>query len=233
MASVYLQDSTLTNIANAIRTKGGTTAQLKPNQMPAAIQAIVTGGGGGIEKIDAPAHYLNSSGKIATEPNGWTYTSISDSVGWTDSIPLSALGVAAADFQDSFFCIGVTCRPKTAGSNGNFIIPNKRCRLLIFPILGKILNPPDIFNTVADRWAPCFIARPSESTGTSTTIGANTNCILENSFIGILGSYIPCWAAVSGNNLYVYILGSNGNIQNPFDSSNKIRDTGNVQVWRK
>lgn len=44
MANVYLQDSTLTSIGNAIREKTGESSLLLPSQMPAAIQAI-TGGG--------------------------------------------------------------------------------------------------------------------------------------------------------------------------------------------
>ena len=45
MANVYLQDSTLTAIGDAIRTKGGTTAQLYPSEMPAAITNLPSGGG--------------------------------------------------------------------------------------------------------------------------------------------------------------------------------------------
>lgn len=232
MASVYLQDSTLTNIANAIRTKGGTTEKLKPNQMPAAIQAIVSGGGG-IEKIDTPTQYLTEAGQIQTAAGGWSYASISDSVGYTDCIPLSVLGVTKDTFQDNLFCIGITCRPRAMGNKGSFTVPNKRCRLLIFPYLGKVLNPPSIFNVDPLLWAPCMIAKPSESTSTSTTIGANTNCILENSFLGVLGSYIPCFAAVSGSDLYVYYWGTANKAQNPFDETNKIRDTGQIIVWRK
>lgn len=45
MANVYLQDSTLTAIGDAIRAKGGTTAQLYPSEMPAAITNLPSGGG--------------------------------------------------------------------------------------------------------------------------------------------------------------------------------------------
>ena len=45
MAKLTIEDTTLTNIADAIRAKGNTTDSLTPVQMPAAINAIVAGGG--------------------------------------------------------------------------------------------------------------------------------------------------------------------------------------------
>ena len=53
MATYKIEDTTLTNIADAIRTKGGTTATLTPTQMPDAISAIQTGEGGGGSVIPA------------------------------------------------------------------------------------------------------------------------------------------------------------------------------------
>lgn len=47
MSKVYLEDSTLTDIANAIRAKAGNTTQLLPSEMPAAITSLPSGGGGG------------------------------------------------------------------------------------------------------------------------------------------------------------------------------------------
>lgn len=45
MAKVYLEDSELTAIGNAIRGKNGSSTLYLPSQMPAAINAIETGGG--------------------------------------------------------------------------------------------------------------------------------------------------------------------------------------------
>lgn len=44
MAKVYLEDSELTNIGNAIRNKNGATTMYLPSEMPAAIDAIEGGG---------------------------------------------------------------------------------------------------------------------------------------------------------------------------------------------
>ena len=53
MAKYSIEDTTLTNIAEAIRTKGNTTESLTPLQMPDAINAIQTGGGAGEETIES------------------------------------------------------------------------------------------------------------------------------------------------------------------------------------
>ena len=45
MANYVIQDTTLTNIANAIREKSGSEDAYKPTEMAAAISAITTGGG--------------------------------------------------------------------------------------------------------------------------------------------------------------------------------------------
>lgn len=46
MAKVFIQESTLTSIGDAIREKTGTTAKIAPGNMPAKIRSIETGGGG-------------------------------------------------------------------------------------------------------------------------------------------------------------------------------------------
>lgn len=46
MAIVTIDDTNLTNIANAIRSKNGTDNTYKPNEMASAIESIETGGGG-------------------------------------------------------------------------------------------------------------------------------------------------------------------------------------------
>lgn len=53
MSNVFVDDATLTAIADAIRTKNGTTESYKPAEMASAISAITTGGSGGGEIIDS------------------------------------------------------------------------------------------------------------------------------------------------------------------------------------
>ena len=65
MSKVYLEDSTLTNIANAIRAKAGNSTQLLPSEMPAAIASLPSGGGGIPEYyIPIPAANEYSLGRV-------------------------------------------------------------------------------------------------------------------------------------------------------------------------
>lgn len=70
MANVYLKDSTLTSIGDAIRSKNGTTTKYKPSEMPAAITAI-SGGGTPVAKkrfkIENPVT-INPGNKDQTGP---------------------------------------------------------------------------------------------------------------------------------------------------------------------
>ena len=68
MSKVYLEDSTLTNIANAIRAKAGNSTQLLPSEMPAAITSLPSGGGGGIPEyyIPIPAANEYSLGRVGS-----------------------------------------------------------------------------------------------------------------------------------------------------------------------
>lgn len=71
MANVIINDTNLTNIANAIRGKNGTTTTYKPSEMAAAITAISGGGGGS----GVPAEALTFSGDCSYKfyQNGWKW----------------------------------------------------------------------------------------------------------------------------------------------------------------
>lgn len=71
MANVIINDTNLTNIANAIRGKNGTTTTYKPSEMAAAITAISGGGGGS----GVPAEALVLSGDCAYRfyNNNWNW----------------------------------------------------------------------------------------------------------------------------------------------------------------
>ena len=59
MSKVILNDTTLTAIAEAIRTKGGSQEQFLPSEMPAAIANLPSGGGRSPETL-APGRWLCS-----------------------------------------------------------------------------------------------------------------------------------------------------------------------------
>ena len=58
MSKIFIEESTLTSIGNAIRNKTGSTEMIAPLDMPTKISSIETGGGGG----DLPAEALDISG---------------------------------------------------------------------------------------------------------------------------------------------------------------------------
>ena len=84
MANVIINDTNLTNIANAIRGKNGTTTTYKPNEMAAAITAISGGGGGS----DVPAEALVFSGdcsyKFYRGNWKWFWNTYKDSITTSD-----------------------------------------------------------------------------------------------------------------------------------------------------
>ena len=91
MANVIINDTNLTNIANAIRGKNGTTATYKPSEMAAAITAISGGGGGS----DVPAEALVFSGdcsyKFYRGNWAWFWNTYKDSITTSDMTGASAM----------------------------------------------------------------------------------------------------------------------------------------------
>lgn len=71
MANVIINDTNLTNIANAIREKNGTTDTYKPSEMAEAILAIEAGGGGGYEPTDEELRYELGRFTTQGETNAW------------------------------------------------------------------------------------------------------------------------------------------------------------------
>lgn len=79
MAKVYLEDSTLTAIGSAIRDKAGTSGLLLPSEMPSAISAIETGGGGDSEIIYKYALITPTSTATVVDLSPWiTEANIND-----------------------------------------------------------------------------------------------------------------------------------------------------------
>ena len=80
----------LTNIANAIREKGGTTEKLTLDAMPTAISALSTGGGGGVDipdelfVISGDCSYWDYGGKwdsfISAYANKWSTNNIASGI---------------------------------------------------------------------------------------------------------------------------------------------------------
>lgn len=123
-------DSDLTSVANAIRTKGGTSAQLAfPAEFVSAIEAI-SGGGGGLETLLASGtHTVTSASSAVTIPTEWTGTArkffiVKDSItsgvaqmlGWVRFVNQTAY---SADFSVfPYIDLGVWCNTSGTKSRG-------------------------------------------------------------------------------------------------------------------
>ena len=132
MANVYLQDSTLTSIGNAIRSKTGETGLLLPSQMPAAIQSITTGGSG-VTPVDI---FIGGGSK-----NLYQATSNSN------YIDIAKLGLTAAQVRDLTYMTS----PYNSTATGNYIMegssikytgPSYQCRWQIYPSLASVVKYP-------------------------------------------------------------------------------------------
>lgn len=129
MANYITTDTELTNIANAIRAKGGTSAQLEyPNDFITAIQAIEANN----SEIPSPttSWEIVFSGTVTTEDmygDDWPYTEIRP---WTEEIPFGSvwrvtfngvpyicIALVQMDTGGWGYCIGNTVLD--GGTNGN------------------------------------------------------------------------------------------------------------------
>lgn len=70
MAKCFIQDTTLTAIGDAIRTKTGRTDLMLPSAMPNAIAGIVSGGGSG----DYIWSIQHSGSEVSEDATAGTYT---------------------------------------------------------------------------------------------------------------------------------------------------------------
>lgn len=126
MSKVILNDTTLTAIAEAIRTKGGSQEQLLPSEMPAAI-ANLPSGGGGVSWPDTVQKDIVSSTSNRTEmsvvmapsdPNQWYGIHVAGNpiYGSTDYI----MDIAAFPQQATIYEID---DPSYGAPYKNYIIP--------------------------------------------------------------------------------------------------------------
>lgn len=80
MSDYIIHDTTLTSIANAIRTKTGSNAQMTPSEMATAIGNISTGGSSPkTYTISGSLNYFNDNGLLdeVIEDNNWIFNNVS------------------------------------------------------------------------------------------------------------------------------------------------------------
>ena len=73
MAKVFIEETTLTAIGDAIREKTGSTDLIAPGSMPAEIKSIVSGGGSGDGDIPEEALVITGNCQYRFANNGWNW----------------------------------------------------------------------------------------------------------------------------------------------------------------
>lgn len=193
MANVYLQDSTLTAIGNAIRTKAGNSNMLLPSEMAAAINNLPSGGAG----------KMNIYVGDATVDNRLQYTSAQT------KIKLSDMGVTASTFKNLRSVNGNMANGKAIFNSvftTRLISADRAVTWEVYPQLAALVEYPDevknsvntVFGAGSEIYPAAFACSNSiSSTSTATTVWPILN--------GITGS---AWQAmgfgvVQGGYLYL------------------------------
>lgn len=191
MAKYTIEDTSLTNIADAIRAKTGDSETITVALMPAAIEAIETGGGGSADfpdiVIEGNAEYALAgvlSGKVIElypdkiSTNNLTRTASMFLNNPAESFPFTLNGVDGVDTGELFS----SCYLKT-------ITPSNMVGLI-----GKMWNGHSMFiNSIQLEQVPAltFQATPSGE-GSTSQMFMNCNSLKE---IGLLTN-------ISSNNMY-------------------------------
>lgn len=170
MADYLTTDTELTAIADAIRTKGGTSASLTyPNGFVSAINAIPTGGGGGLT-----AKTITGYGTASVTPTGWNITDLQTN--WETP---KVLGLVASD--------SLTSSPLTyyvdAPGNGEIYC------------LGSITAP---FDTIYEWIYLRFTYSRNIQTGAITSISLQeAGYYADNQLVEDMTEYIEDWTFTS------------------------------------
>lgn len=136
MANVYLQDSTLTAIGDAIRAKAGNSNLLLPSEMPAAITNLPSGGGdvNEFKQQYALMQRVSANSQAAIAEAG-LFTS--SAKGFTLSIDFAALGY---DSGRDFYERGIVMKWVAQNHTNSSIRLYSSSQFLCSPMFGLIDN---------------------------------------------------------------------------------------------
>ena len=172
MGKVFIQESTLTSIADSIRSKKGTTALIDPANMATEIASITTGSGGGL-----PEGALNITGDCTSRfaNNGWNWfiekygnqitTSITKGEKMFQgssnltNIPFD-INISSGMYYDSMFfgCIQLTAVPPLTFS-GDTDVNSLFYGCNNLTSIGKLSNIKFSYNGPVDMFNGCYNLR--------------------------------------------------------------------------
>lgn len=181
MSKYVIDSSTLTSIADAVRTKGGTTAPIVVSDIPTAIANLPSGGGGGLTAEDLTfsgdlGEYFCSGqiGKVILNKykDLFTFNSVTSGTHMfsnTDKFDLSNLTIyfdetKGFDFNYAFFNSTITALPKLSGK-----------------ILNNSYNQSPFSNMYYIREIPSYVYEDLDT----SLVEAKKNCGLYKGFVNM------------------------------------------------
>lgn len=230
MANVYLQDSTLTAIGDAIRTKAGNSTLLLPSEMPAAITNLPSGGG--LETVKFPYYGTNASGIVYRYDNGYTYQSFTNSDNWPYII-LQNIGLDRATFFSHCPYMSFTGKLQFYDYKGTSITYDRKVRYGAWPILAQFIEWPYEVIAAVKATYPDYDAKQiipvAGAAVTTTTASASATPFFIN----------PNWAGSNnyGGNPTVGLVWKSGShdvfqLFNVNQNSIKAKHSTDYPMWR-
>lgn len=253
MANIIMNDTHLTNIANAIRTKDGTTENILLENMASKIASIPSGGAA--EQIEIPISAFSPvTHSMENWSSEWYWQSVSQPTGVKNYFPITAISNnwTCEKFMKNTGCVYLTSRPMVTTSpytpDASVINPNKRAVLMFFPAIHNLLKEPPLIrerlgasiignNTVAV--IPCILSFSAyPSTSTTEVIGTSTTPYACNPYISSSASYICIYGILKTDGkiyFYQYALKSSGINGFPIfnTGNNVIFDTNGIKIMRR
>lgn len=200
MSNYLVDGADLTSVANAIRTKGGTSAQLAfPQGFVDAVDAIETGGGGWT--TDGIAGGTEPSGEIEITVSSIAANAFRGKTGITRVVIPGTCSIGNAAFYDCTGLISVFAPNSTSASSDNF----RRCSKLNYLVFGN-------FNNKSYATTDCKLLALDLQRGNLISLGtSNTGLsviVLRSSTLQALGNVshlngTPFASGGSGGTLYV------------------------------
>jgi hypothetical protein len=192
MSSYLVNDTSLTAVANAIRTKGGTSASLVfPNGFVSAIQAIPTGSGGTPRTSDD----LTVSGATVTAPAGVYASAVSKSVAsGTAGIPTASKGTVSNHSVAITPSVTNTTGYITGGTKNGTAISVSASELVSGTYSVTSSGTKDVTNYASISVGAGSATAPSTISGTSASVSTGTNTLTLTKTVSVTpvvsGGYI-------------------------------------------
>lgn len=198
MAEYLVTDTSLTSVANAIRTKGGTSSALAfPTGFVSAIQAIPTDGGGGTPRTSDD---LTVSGATVTAPAGVYASAASKSVAsGTAGTPTASKGTVSNHSVTVTPSVTNTTGYITGGTKNGTAVSVSASELVSGTYSVTSSGTKDVTNYASISVGAGSATAPSTISGTSASVSTGTNTLTLTKTVSVTpivsGGYVSSGTA--------------------------------------